>query len=56
MPRRYPIVERAVVDAQLLSDPALASGIRGSASKILQEDRGDKSQMGSYVPRRIKVG
>lgn len=36
---RYPIVERAVSDVRLLSDPAFAASIRDSVNKILVEDR-----------------
>jgi len=37
---RYPIVERAVADAPLLSDPAFVAGIRASLQRTL---RGEKS-------------
>lgn len=36
---RYPIVERAVQDFSLLSDPVLANSMRESMRKILQENR-----------------
>ncbi|GBE79146.1 hypothetical protein SCP_0203430 [Sparassis crispa] len=36
---RYPIVERAVADVAMLSDPVFATGIRDSVKKILSEDR-----------------
>lgn len=36
---RYPIVERAVSDVRLLSDPTFAASIRESVNKILMEDR-----------------
>ncbi|KAI0773817.1 complex proteins associated with Set1p component shg1-domain-containing protein [Fomes fomentarius] len=36
---RYPIVERAVQDFPLLSDPVLANSMRESMRKILQENR-----------------
>ncbi|KII95902.1 hypothetical protein PLICRDRAFT_232661 [Plicaturopsis crispa FD-325 SS-3] len=40
---RYPIVERAIADVQMLSDPAFAQGIRSSMHKILKRDRGQTS-------------
>ncbi|OJA16421.1 hypothetical protein AZE42_08408 [Rhizopogon vesiculosus] len=39
---RYPIVERAVADALLLSDPAYVAGIRASLQRTL---RGEKSHV-----------
>ncbi|OAX35256.1 hypothetical protein K503DRAFT_773671 [Rhizopogon vinicolor AM-OR11-026] len=39
---RYPIVERAVADAPLLSDPAYVAGIRASLQRTL---RGEKSHV-----------
>ncbi|KAI0060209.1 hypothetical protein BV25DRAFT_1807627, partial [Artomyces pyxidatus] len=38
---RYPMVERAVGETSLLSDPALASGIQQHARKILKRSRGE---------------
>ncbi|KAH0840091.1 hypothetical protein J3R83DRAFT_1061 [Lanmaoa asiatica] len=36
---RYPILERAVAEAPLLSDPSFAETIRGSVQRILEENR-----------------
>lgn len=36
---RYPVVERAVSDMRLLSDPTFAASISESVNKILMEDR-----------------
>jgi len=36
---RFPIIERAVADVRMLSDPSFTTGIRTSVQKILREDR-----------------
>ncbi|CAA7260280.1 unnamed protein product [Cyclocybe aegerita] len=40
---RYPIVERAVADGRILSDPTFLANIESSLQKILRDDRGGKS-------------
>ncbi|KZP15144.1 hypothetical protein FIBSPDRAFT_896044 [Athelia psychrophila] len=39
---RYPIVERALKESEVLSDTSLHEGVRKSFQKILREDRGPK--------------
>ncbi len=48
---RYPIVDRAVSDVRMLSDPSFAAGIRTSVRKILQEDRKRKENSGECTGR-----
>lgn len=38
---RYPLVERAVADARMLSDPGFSAGIHRSVTRILRQDRGE---------------
>ncbi|TFK56139.1 hypothetical protein OE88DRAFT_1804906 [Heliocybe sulcata] len=38
---RYPLVERAVTDVSMISDPGFAANIRRSVTKILRQDRGE---------------
>lgn len=40
---RYPIVERAVADAPLLSDPSFIAGIRASLERTMSTGRGEKN-------------
>ncbi|KAG1815258.1 hypothetical protein EV424DRAFT_1412463 [Suillus variegatus] len=40
---RYPIVERAVVDAPLLSDPSFIAGIRASLERTMSAGRSEKN-------------
>ncbi|KAG1773898.1 hypothetical protein EDD22DRAFT_857058 [Suillus occidentalis] len=40
---RYPIVERAVADAPLLSDPSFIAGIRASLERTMSAGRGEKN-------------
>ncbi|KIJ70463.1 hypothetical protein HYDPIDRAFT_105193 [Hydnomerulius pinastri MD-312] len=40
---RYPIVERAVTEAPLLSDASFAAGIRASVQRILDESKGTRT-------------
>ncbi|KAG1892807.1 hypothetical protein F4604DRAFT_1701634 [Suillus subluteus] len=40
---RYPIVERAIADAPLLSDPSFIAGIRASLERTMSAGRGEKS-------------
>ncbi|KAJ3514890.1 hypothetical protein NLJ89_g2110 [Agrocybe chaxingu] len=40
---RYPIVERAVADGRILSDPTFLANVESSLQKILRDDRGGKS-------------
>jgi hypothetical protein len=49
---RYPIVERAVAEVNMLSDQSFMTGIRNSIQKILWEDKakgGPNSEKGPYV-------
>jgi hypothetical protein len=39
----YPIVERAVADAPLLSDPSFIAGIRASLERTMSIGRGEKN-------------
>ncbi|THV05394.1 hypothetical protein K435DRAFT_790209 [Dendrothele bispora CBS 962.96] len=39
--KRFPVVERAVADMQMFSDPAFVEGIHSSSFKILRKDRGE---------------
>lgn len=39
----YPIVERAVADAPLLSDPSFIAGIRASLERTMSAGRGEKN-------------
>ncbi|KAH7931263.1 hypothetical protein BV22DRAFT_8306 [Leucogyrophana mollusca] len=41
---RYPIVERAVTDAPLLSDPSFTAAIRSSIQRILEEAKKSSSR------------
>ncbi|RDB20519.1 hypothetical protein Hypma_012423 [Hypsizygus marmoreus] len=41
---RYPIVERAVADVHMLSDPTFAASIRKSVHNVLLESKGQKPQ------------
>lgn len=43
---RYPIVSRAILNVQMLSDEAFAANIHSSVQKILREDKGE----GSTIP------
>ncbi|KZT27005.1 hypothetical protein NEOLEDRAFT_1061726 [Neolentinus lepideus HHB14362 ss-1] len=38
---RYPLVERAVADVCMFSDPGFAANIRRSVTKILRQDKGE---------------
>ncbi|KAL6306774.1 hypothetical protein BKA93DRAFT_840524 [Sparassis latifolia] len=49
---RYPIVERAVADVAMLSDPVFATGIRDSVKKILSEDRKVTSEIAPQTGHR----
>ncbi|ETW84446.1 hypothetical protein HETIRDRAFT_47313, partial [Heterobasidion irregulare TC 32-1] len=37
---RYPIIERALAELQIFSDPAFAADIQQSVQRILKQDRG----------------
>ncbi|KAI0751312.1 hypothetical protein C8Q80DRAFT_1156583 [Daedaleopsis nitida] len=50
---RYPIVERAVQEASLLSKSSMVGGIKDSMRKILQEDR---RAPGQTFPRKTDGG
>ncbi|KAH7888028.1 hypothetical protein F5I97DRAFT_1926423 [Phlebopus sp. FC_14] len=41
---RYPVVERAVADAPLLSDASFSAAVRASVRRILDESRGSGSK------------
>ena len=52
LPSRYPIVERAVAEVNMLSDQSFMTGIRNSVQKILWDDRakgGPNSEKGLYI-------
>ncbi|OBZ71918.1 hypothetical protein A0H81_08280 [Grifola frondosa] len=53
---RYPVVERAVADVRILSDPAFASGIRASVQNILREDRKNASSGGASGEQEDEAG
>lgn len=48
---RYPIVERAIAEVRMFSDPSFTSSIRTSAQRILREDKEKKSvpSAGSFL-------
>ena len=54
--RRYPVVERAVSDVRLLSDPAFAASIRESVNKILMDDRGEGGDCVGLVEHKQRSG
>ncbi|KDQ64894.1 hypothetical protein JAAARDRAFT_28547 [Jaapia argillacea MUCL 33604] len=48
---RYPLVERAVADLRVLSDPSFSANIRKSVRRLLRQDRGQGSRSPSPVER-----
>lgn len=55
---RYPLVGRTVAETPKLNDPAFAQTVRGTITRILREDRGEKqtdSGKSSQIQRKPSV-